>query len=102
MVELSESLKFYLLVGQLPPCRLWGWLDTMFVRCDSERLTRAWTEHKDELVPEAQANGFEPGARLWFDKDGQLKDQSDSFDDEVPDDPARDRWAKRFCTEHKY
>jgi hypothetical protein len=89
----SPAWTFTLMTGELPPCRLTGWVDqAQSTEKTVEGFTytpagdRLWAEHQEALEAEASAAGFVP---FWK-------------TNRTPTGAGFERWRAAFLAEHRY
>jgi len=83
----SPSWTFELLTGASPGCRLKGWVAMLQAgQCGEPTADDVWARHREALIGEAEAHGFEPfrvaGLR--------------------PSGPAFEQWRVAFLATHSY
>jgi hypothetical protein len=60
----SPSWTYELLVGERPGVRLRGWIKMLQGgQCGEPDAATVWAQHREALIGEAEAHGFEPGRR---------------------------------------
>ena len=83
----SPAWTYALLVGESAPSRLTGWVAQAQGGAYGEPTdTEVWAAHREALIAEAAAHGFEPYALTKT----------------RPRGAAFDAWAKQFLAQHSY
>ena len=75
---------YYLVVGEMPTCRLRGWVS--LATKDDPTAEMVWEQHREALIADAEANGFQP----WM------------LTKTRPTGEGVDRWREQFLTAHRY
>jgi hypothetical protein len=82
----APSWTYALLVGADPGCRLPGWVAMVQTGYGERTADEVWRQHRDALLDEARAAGFEPYRTTGV----------------VPAGAAFERWRAAFLAAHAY
>ena len=85
--RLMPAMRYALLVGEEPSVRVPGWLALAHTgRFGNPSVAEVWAEHRETVIAEASAHGFEPHA----------------LTNRTPQGPGFEAWHAAFLATHVY